>query len=84
MSFSSLPPDSIEENSENELDLSEEHTVLTNLIANLSIDDSNNINSIHSNMARANFDNKLLEIVPKFDGNPLELSSFLETANSLL
>lgn len=83
MSFSSLPPDSIEENSENELDLSEEHTVLTNLIANLSIDDSNNINSIHSNMARANFDNKLLEIVPKFDGNPLELSSFLETANSL-
>lgn len=30
------------------------------------------------------FDTKLLDVIPKFDGNPLELSSFLDIANTLL
>lgn len=34
--------------------------------------------------APPHFDAKILEIVPKFDGNPLELSSYLETANTLI
>lgn len=30
------------------------------------------------------FESKLLQIVPQFDGNPLELSSFLDTSNTLI
>lgn len=51
---------------------------LENLFSNISI--SGNIET----MAPPNFDTKLLEIVPKFDGNPLELASFLEISQKLI
>lgn len=86
MSFSSSQPNSFEENSENELNLSntEINLELDTLFSNLSLKNKEeSSNNCEINMARPNFDSKLLEIVPKFDGNPLELSSFLDTANTL-
>lgn len=85
MSFSSNSSDSTLENSENELGLEQpisiaenDHLVLENLFSNLTITKSLPI------MAPPVFDTKLLDIVPKFDGNPLELSSYLETSNKLI
>ena len=53
-----------------------------NIIKNIS-NPENNLNKI-SIMTPPNFDTKLFNIVPQFDGNPLELSAFLETANMLV
>lgn len=89
MSFSSSHSNSTEENSNNELNLSDFETNpidldLDRLFLNLSLNEvTENFNNCEIKMARPTFDSKLLEIVPKFDGNPLELSSFLDTANTL-
>lgn len=84
-----VSPDSIVENSsnlnltENNLnhlfDTTEFSSKLEAVFAKLSIADQQT-----NNMAPPNFDSKLLDIVPKFDGNPLELSSYLETSNRLI
>lgn len=86
MSFSSSQSNSTEENSENEFNLSETELDfdISKIFLNLSLTEvGNSSNNCEVNMAVPHFETKLLEIVPKFDGNPLELSSFLDTANTL-
>lgn len=48
---------------------------------------NNRLNMPNTSQVQANipvFDSKLLQIVPQFDGNPLELSSFIDTSNTLI
>lgn len=52
------------------------------LVSISKVHSENNINL--NKMAPPTFDTKLFNIVPQFDGNPLELSAFLDTANMLI
>lgn len=60
----------------------EVNEALTSLLSNLSLEASERENM--ALQAPPDFDAKLLNIVPQFDGNPLELSSYLDTVNTLI